>query len=47
MGEDVIALFELALSGDELKIKDQRHYQLVPADSITESDLKSYRRRGT
>ena len=43
MGTDVIALFELALVDDELKVRDQRHYKLVPADAIGDDELKSYR----
>ena len=42
---DVIALFELDLVDEELRIRDQRHYQLVAADSITAEDLKAYRTR--
>jgi hypothetical protein len=41
MTDDVIALFELAKRG-EVKIAEERHYQLVPADSIQAEDLKSY-----
>lgn len=40
-----IALFELALVRQDVKIVDQRHYQLVAADSITEDDLAMYRRK--
>jgi hypothetical protein len=45
MADDVIALFELAMRGDEIKIAEERHYQLVPADSIQIEDLKSYATR--
>ena len=30
------------MPGDEVKIAEERHYQLVPADSIQPEDLKSY-----
>jgi len=39
-----IALFELAMDGDEVRIVEERHYQLVPADRITADDLSSYDR---
>lgn len=39
---DLIALFELEQAGDEIRIIDERHYRLVPADSISADDLKSY-----
>jgi len=45
MADEVIALFELAMKGDEVKIAEERHYQLVPADSIQPEDLKSYASR--
>lgn len=45
MVDDVIALFELAMRGDDVKIAEERHYQLVPADSIQAEDLKTYATR--
>src|SRR5579872_685657 len=45
MADDVIALLELAMRGEEVKIAEERHYQLVPADSIQPEDLKSYATR--
>lgn len=45
MADDVIALFELAMRGDKVKIAEERHYQLVPAESIQAEDLKSYATR--
>jgi len=45
MAADVIALFELTLSAGVVKVVDQRHYKLVPADSITSEDLAAYRRK--
>lgn len=32
-------------TGEEVRIVEERHYQLVPADSITAADLKSYAHR--
>lgn len=42
ISKDLIALFELALSGDEVRIVEERHYKLVPADQISAADLSSY-----
>lgn len=39
---DRIALFELAQCGDEIRIVEERHYQLVPADQISGDDLRTY-----
>ena len=40
--DDIIALFELALQEKEVRVVDERHYQLVPSDAITDSDLAFY-----
>jgi len=45
MDDDLIALFELTVENDEIKIVDERHYRLVPCDQIDESDLRAYSRR--
>jgi hypothetical protein len=45
MSDDTIALFELALQGDEVKVVEERHYKLVPADQIGIDDLKLYANR--
>jgi hypothetical protein len=45
MQDDVIALFELTLEDDEVKLVDERHYCLVPAKSISNGDLKKYASR--
>lgn len=42
IAEDLIALFELELSGEEIRIIEERHYRLVAADQISNSDLKTY-----
>jgi hypothetical protein len=39
---DLIALFELGKSGDDIRIVEERHYKLVPADQITRDDLRTY-----
>ena len=40
--DDLIALFELAQSADEIRIIEERHYRLVPADQISRDDLRAY-----
>lgn len=40
--DDLIALFELAPVGDEIKIVEERHYKLVSSDQISSDDLKIY-----
>ncbi len=42
ISDDLIALFELGLSGEEVRIIEERHYRLVPADQISTADLRSY-----
>ena len=42
---DLIALFELTLEDGAIKIVDEAHYRLVPADQISAEDLLGYRRR--
>lgn len=43
MAEGVIALFELALQGDEVKVVEERHYRLVPADRLDRDAVRDYR----
>lgn len=40
--DDRIALFELTDSDGAIRILEERHYKLVPADQITGDDLRSY-----
>ena len=42
MADDLIALFELTAEEDEVKVLDERHYRLVPAEQISSRDLRSY-----
>ncbi len=39
---NLIALFELTQSADEIRIVEERHYKLVPADQISSDDLRTY-----
>jgi hypothetical protein len=45
MADDVIAMFELALDGEDVKLLEERHYRLVPSDQISADDLKLYAKR--
>lgn len=47
MADDLIAMFELAVDKDYVKVVEERHYRLVPADKISEADLKAYTRRSS
>lgn len=40
--EDVVALFELALQADEIKVVEERHYRLVPADQVDPEAIRRY-----
>lgn len=42
MGDAAIAMFELTMEGDAIKIVDERHYRLVQSRDITPEDLRSY-----
>ena len=37
-----IAIFELTLEEEEVKVVEERHYRLVPADTIGAAELKTY-----
>lgn len=43
MDEGVVALFELTLKGDEVKVVEERHYQLVPASDLDKNAICAYR----
>ena len=45
MGDDVVALFEFESADDDLRVVAERHYRLVPAESVTSDDLRRYRER--
>ncbi|KAB0670288.1 endonuclease [Oryzomonas sagensis] len=46
MSDDRIAMFELTVQAGEIKVVDEKHYQLVPASSISPDDLRQYASRG-
>ena len=43
--DETIAIFELAIEKDEVKVVEERHYRLVPSDAIGSADLAAYARR--
>jgi hypothetical protein len=45
MSGDVIAMFELALDGEDVKLVEEKNYKLVPSDQIGSEDLKLYAKR--
>lgn len=45
MTDETIALFELALQGDDVKVVEEKHYKLVPSAEIGADDLILYAKR--
>lgn len=45
MESDLIAMFEMAVEADEVKVVEEKHYRLVPSDQISPDDLKAYSSR--
>ena len=43
MENEVIALFELTLQDDEIKVVEERHYRLVPAKNLDRDNIRDYR----
>lgn len=43
MEDGVVALFELTLQGDEVKVVEERHYRLVPATELDDAAIRDYR----
>jgi hypothetical protein len=41
--DGTVALFELTLEGDEVKVVEERHYQLVPANKLDITATRNYR----
>lgn len=42
MDEGIVALFELTLQDDEVRVVQERHYQLVPSDKLDRSAIRNY-----
>ena len=47
MEDDLIALFELTVENDEVKVVDERHYKLALSGDIDENDLRTYLQRSS
>lgn len=43
VSRDQIALFELKIEDDQLKVVEERHYRLVPAGELDRNEIVSYR----
>lgn len=43
MEDDIIALFELTLRDDDVRVMEERHYRLVPADRLDPAAVRNYR----
>lgn len=43
MDDGVVALFELMLQDDEVRVVDERHYKLVPASELDGDAIRAYR----
>lgn len=46
MSEERIAMFELTVMDGEIRVVDEKHYQLVAASNISSDDLRLYASRG-
>lgn len=45
MTEERIAMFELTVQEEKIRVVDERHYQLVPASAISVDELQQYSSR--
>ncbi len=43
MDTQVVALFEMTLQDDEIKVIEERHYRLVPAQKLYQEAIRNYR----
>lgn len=43
MDAHIVALFELTLQDDEIKVVEERHYRLVPAKKLDQDAIRDYR----
>jgi hypothetical protein len=46
MTDERIAMFELAVQEGDVKVVEEKHYQLVPASNISLEELQLYASRG-
>ena len=45
MSDDLVALFEFEKVEENLRVVAEKHYRLVPPDSVTSADLRRYGER--
>jgi hypothetical protein len=43
MNDGIVAMFELTVEDDEVKVVEERHYKLVPSDQLDDAAVRSYR----
>jgi len=43
MDDEVVALFELTLQEDEIRVVEERHYRLVPVKNLDQKAIRDYR----
>lgn len=43
MADGVVALFELAIQDDHVRVVEERHYRLVPASELRDSAVRDYK----
>jgi len=43
MDDKIVAMFELTVEKDEIKVVEERHYKLVPADKLDPSAISNYK----
>ena len=43
MADDIVALFELTIDNDEIKVVEERHYKLVPSEDLDKTAIRAYR----
>ncbi len=42
LDENIIAMFELTLQDSQIRVVEEKHYQLVSRDNINDEDLQIY-----
>lgn len=45
MADNIIALFELTLQDEEIRVVEERHYRLVPAGELDQGAIRNYNTR--
>lgn len=43
LADDRVAMFELTVENDEVKVAEERHYKLVPASALDQDAIRNYR----